>query len=166
VRESPSEPPEAAGGDRLARLRESWAAIVRETARLSMGAANLLKDAWPESVDGDRVTIAVDSEFKQEITALESPRHRMSLESALRRVLGPDATVSFVAADKGRPGSGRQADKGPPAAAPDAEDTAGQPRGQRAAPAGSPKKGKAWADDPSVRKVMETFNSTIVEVRE
>ncbi|MBM4143307.1 MAG: DNA polymerase III subunit gamma/tau [Lentisphaerae bacterium] len=168
-------PAAAAGGgsadapDELEVLRSRWPEIMEAAAKFSVMARTLLTDACPAAVEGDRVTIALDREFAEEQQEIDAPRNRMAVERALRQVLKRSVAVAFTLGDAPSKRAGRRApaqNAGPPpaeaAAAPPA--AAAAPDGPE--PAAGGRKRKAWADDPAVRKTMDVFKGTIVEIRE
>jgi DNA polymerase-3 subunit gamma/tau len=150
--------PSAAAGDETALVRDAWPDIVAQAAKLAMAVRHLLADARPRSVGRDRVTVEVDREFASELHELEVPRNRTAVEMAVRDVLGRDVKVVFEAGDiAGEGGGGVRTGETRAAAR--------RPRKGEAPETGSSRK-KPWADDPAVRKVMDAFKGTIVEVRE
>jgi len=142
-------PPE----EELGLLAEHWHDMVEDAAKVSVMARTLLADARPSGVEGDRVTIALDPEFASERDELAVPRNRVAVERAVRRVLRREVNVEFTLGE-GVPVSPEKKSK---------RRARGKDKGdsEKKAPGR-----KAWAEDKSVRKVMDAFNADIVEVRE
>ena len=161
-------PPSSPEND-LRILKERWREIVERVGKVALLAKSALVDARPVSVRGETVVIGVDKEFSEEKQGLEAPRIRKVVEHVVGGVLNRAVTVHFKLAAMGGSEEEAAADAGGardeprPAAVPSAAPrTAG-------APAPKPQKGRSkreWADDPAVRKALETFEGSIVDVRE
>jgi len=114
-------------------------------------------DARPAAVEGDRVVIGIDPEFASNREGLLVPRAMKALQQAMKSVLGRDVSVDVRVLESFErippPPAGEPADDGP-AAEPEREKPA------------APRTAADWAGDPVVRRAIEEFNGSIIDIRE
>jgi DNA-binding NtrC family response regulator len=123
----------------------------------------VLQGLRAESLSDDALVLVPDSEFTGDVRVLETTRNRMAVQAAVKDVLG--RAVSVTVREKPGPAAGPAEGEAPPA---DAEPDAAPPAAPPPA-AGTPKKKRTtreWAEEPAVRKVMEMFSGSIVDVKE
>lgn len=155
----------------LATLRSEWIGLIEKFAKRAVMAKGLLKDARPVSVEADRVTIGFDSEFPEEMARFESGRDRKALEQTLGAVLKRPVAVHFVLVDGELDTTPAvpvaEADKAEASVAPAVSPA--PPASAESAPVGPKPKGRSmqeWTKDDAVRRTLELFNGSIVDVRE
>jgi len=147
----------AAEAKERALLAEKWPEVIERVAKISIMARGPLVDARPVAVSGSTIRIAVDPEFAGEGEQLRLSRNRKALERVLSGLLGRSVTFELVAAAS----SSGSAETARPAA-----ETAA-PAGPRGGKKGKRKKTVAdWADEEPVRRVLDTFDGAIREIRE
>ncbi len=149
VRESLSaSSPRAPEGDELALLTRSWRDFVERVAHAAPLARGALVDARPLEVGSDRVVIGFDPEFASEAERMRVPRNHTAAQQVLSQILKRPVTLEcrLLAAGEEAP-------------------RADQPAGDTG-PAARPNARRNWMEDPAVRKAMETFNGTILDIRE
>jgi hypothetical protein len=124
---------------------------VGKQAPLARGA---LLDSRPVDVRPDRVVIGFDPEFAESKKRLEAPRSlnatRAVLEQSLRRAVTVELRLLGSEAPAALPTDHAEGQNGAPAH--------GKREGSR------PK--RDWHQDPAVRRTLEAFNGSIVDVRE
>ena len=153
--------PPAAGSDNpLDTLQHNWHDVIARAGKLLVGLRTILTDTRPVRVEGDKVVIGVDEEFKERLAELQMPQHRKAVEHALGEVLRRKVEVVFEPASLKTKRAGEEAaSEAPRPEAPAAKE-------ESAKKAGAAKSRQEWASDPTVQKAMKTFGGTIREVRE
>jgi DNA polymerase-3 subunit gamma/tau len=158
-------------------LESVWAEMVEAVGRVSSFMRSYLLQSHPVALSKTHFTIGFDPVFRDQISLVDNPKNRTVLETKLRE-MGRDVSVRFieVAAPPGRARPVQQA------AAPDlggsARSTTASPSAARAPEAGKPRTDGAGAppagpvfskddfkNDPLIKKALEVFKGTIVEVR-
>ncbi|MCE9614195.1 MAG: DNA polymerase III subunit gamma/tau [Lentisphaerae bacterium] len=150
----------------LKRLTTEWKDLKEKISKRAVLAKSILADARPVAVDSARVVIGFDVEFPEEMQRFEAMKGRKAIESTVETVLRRKVVVEFVLVEElsgeaETPSS--PAEVAPPAAVVPVSSSAAA-----GAPAG-PRKGRSaqeWAKDETVRKTLELFNGSIVDVRE
>ena len=114
------------------------------------------------AIKGDKVVIGFEADFAEEMEKFKAARNAMAVNHVLGQMLGRQVTAEFVAAGglmAGVPGtgtgtgSGREKRDGFEEAAPEGK-------------AGKRKSKHEIVNDDAVVKAVETFNGSIVEIRE
>lgn len=147
----------------LEMLVGKWREIVEKIGKMAISAKSPLIDARPASVEGNRVVIAVDPEFADEIEELKSSRNLKAVQHVLSAVLNRTVTPDFEV---------KEVDKAQKTGSLDENMTGGQEKAPSNMPAsdGTAEKGKKtkkeWMKEPAVQKTLEMFGGTIVEIRE
>jgi len=153
--------PPAADDSLVLKLTVEWREVVERVAKLAPTARGALLDARPLRVEGDAVLIGLDREFANEMKDLEISRNRRAIEQVLTAMFKRPIKVKFTLADvsvsEERTGAARSA-----------ATTGAVPTGpgQGNALPGKKRPVREWAKDPAVRKGLEIFGGTIVDVRE
>ncbi len=137
-----------AGRDEAAHLKNRWPALLGVIAETAQMAAPLLKEAEPLRMEGDHVILGFDPEFAEHLKRVDNSRTRLAIEKALGHELKRPVGVKFALEERPQ----AEAAPRPPPAAP-------------AVPA-SPAQKRSLAEDPVVRKTMETFGGEIFDIRE
>jgi len=160
------------GPDEVHRLGACWAEVMNRAGRMAVAVLGPLKDACPIAIDGSAVRVGIDPEFASELEVLQEPRNRRAVEKAVSQVLNRQVTVNFEGwHPKGQPPlavvPADTAEDEPPPAAYEVE-TVAAPVVEEvdSAPRATPRHVDEWKRQPEVKKVMDLFNGTIVDVRE
>lgn len=144
--------PAIAPADELARMTSQWRSeIVERVGRVAALARNLLLDARPLAVDEMRVVIGFDPEFSKNLERIRTPLYIKAIQGVLTQFLKRPVNVEFQLIPSAAPAdvpADHEVDK------PGAGDGKG------------PKSRQDWYKEPVVRKTLEFFNGSIVDVRE
>jgi DNA polymerase-3 subunit gamma/tau len=153
--------PVAAPAAELAALQRGWRDLVERICAIDPLARGSLIDARPAAVEGATVRIGLEPEYAAEIKKLESRRTQMAVQQVLSEALNRRVVVQFFAADQPFAQPPRT-EPAPPAAAPAPLPPAPKTRTKD----GKRRTREEWMADPVVRKTLETFNGSIVEIRD
>jgi predicted transcriptional regulator len=154
VKAAPAPAPAAAPANELDRLLAQWRSeIVERVGRIGTAALarNLLLDARPLLVEPMRVVIGFDPEFAGNMEKIKAPHYMKALQGVLTQFLKRTVNVEFQLI----------VTEGPvdlPADHVVDQEGAGQGKG--------PKSRQDWYKEPVVRKTLEFFNGSIVDIRE
>ncbi len=138
----------------LEHLTAQWRGeIVERVGRIGTAALarNLLLDARPLLVEPMRVVIGFDPEFAGNLTKIQMPHYLKAIQGVLTQFLKRQVNVEFQLI---------------PASAP--ADVPADHVVEKAGPGDSkgPKSRQDWYKEPVVRKTLEFFNGSIVDIRE
>ena len=155
---APPPPPASPGpvANELDALAAQWHEIIERIGKLASLARGWIIDSRPLEVRQDRVIIGFDPEFAQDIERLKNPQFTKAVQGVLTQVLKRQVQVEFRLLDVDG-----KADVPADHTAEQANDKAGKAPGTR-----KPKTKQEWLGDPAVRKTLETFNGSIVDIRE
>jgi hypothetical protein len=154
---APAPAADAKPGGELEALVAQWPELIERIGKQALTAKTVLLDARPAQVRGDRVAIGFDPEFAAERERAQEPRVAKAVQHVVGQVLGRAVTVEFVLL---------QAD-GPVVLPTDHKPEARKPAaGGGAGPAAAKGGRRNWVEEPAVRKALETFNGSIVDVRD
>ena len=151
-----------------------WAQLLAAVGRVSQFTRGYLLEAHPVSITNKLFTIGFDPEFADHMALVDNAKNHAVLQTKLAELGHPHCQVKFIKAEAPTRAGGFQ----PPSAAPDAAPTATASRRHEAA-ALKPIPGAAKSDkpqpfvfdkesfknDPLIKKALEVFKGTIVEVR-
>ncbi len=161
--------PDAAGDVR--RLGARWSEVIDRAGRVAVAVRGPLRDACPAEIRDDVLRVAVDPEFAAELEILQEARNGRAVEKAVEQVLGRRLSVTFevwqvrpVPPATGEADVLEEDEEEPPAAACEPE----------LAPLPEPHEGprpsagtlEAWRQRPEVKKMLDLFKGTIVDVKE
>lgn len=150
----------------LRRLVGEWGEVVRKMAKKAVLARGVLSNVRPVGVDANKVVLGYDREFAEEIERFERGRDRLALELTLGAVVRRTVRVEFVAVEGALDVAAANAVAASAEAA-NAEAGGGEPAGGGGqAPRAGKRSRQELAQDPTVRKALETFGGTIIDVRE
>jgi DNA polymerase-3 subunit gamma/tau len=152
-------------------LEGVWAQLVDSVGRVSQFMKSYLLESHPVSMNNQVFTIGFDPEFKDHLALIDTPRNRTVIETKIREMGHRDFTVRFVQAEAP---AGRVRVEAPVEMLPELEAAplprtdsanghANAPVQQSAATAKFSK--EDFKNDPLIRKALEIFKGTIVEVR-
>jgi DNA polymerase-3 subunit gamma/tau len=140
----------------LQTLKRGWQDIIEQMSKKAVLARSILVDARPVKVEADCVIIGFDSEFPEEMERFQIGRDRRALEQTLSNLLGRKVKADFTlvqghldSAEKRVAGT-VQVEKDVRPAQHDAQSAST----------------RDWSKEDAVRKILDTFNGSIVEVRE
>jgi DNA polymerase-3 subunit gamma/tau len=156
-------------------LETAWAQLVEAVGRVSQFLKSYLLESHPISVDNKVFTIGFDPEFRDHLALIDTPRNRTVIETKIHEMGHRDMSVRFIQAEAP---AGRMRVAAPTEVPPEIE-IAPPPvnfraNGHSAAtsnplsppPAANPRFSKEdFKNDPLIRKALEIFKGTIVEVR-
>ena len=119
-------------------------------------AKGLLLDARPLEVRADKVVIGFDPEFSKNLERMQNPHYLRAVQSVLGQVLkrAVGTELRLIQND------GKPVDVPADHTAEKATDPQGGGGGR------GPKPKQEWMKDPVVRKALEIFNGSIVDIRE
>jgi DNA polymerase-3 subunit gamma/tau len=144
-----------------------WSQLVEAVGRVSPFVRSYLLESHPIALSKTHFMIGFDPEFKDHLALVDNQKNRTVLETKLRELGFHDVSVRFVQAET-PPGRVRPA--APPAptqngsAAP--QHAAGKAPAKTGAPAAAQQFSKEdFKNDPLIKKALEIFKGTIVEVR-
>ncbi len=152
-------------GLELQNLKSKWNDVIDNAAKMSVMVRSALKDARPVAMGEDSVTIGFAPDAARSIERFKTARNRNALERALGSLLKRQVRAKFEVTDE-------EPDEDEPE--PDLKtESARQPESAEAATAHDQekkKKGKKTRrdllEDPAVQKVLETFNGSVVDIKE
>ena len=152
-------------------IENLWNELLDAVGRASPFMRTYLLEAHPVSLNHSTFTIGYDPEFKDHLGLVDNTKNRTVLETKLREMGHRDVSVRFIQA----PAPEGRVRSAPPVAAPAVpERTAIEPRRSdnpiearaQAAAAQMPAFSKEdFKNDPLIKKALEIFKGTIVEVR-
>jgi DNA polymerase-3 subunit gamma/tau len=156
-------------------LPELWTRLIEAVGRASAFTRSYLLNANPVSFEKNLLVISFDQEFEDYIGLVDNVRNHALLQTKLAELGHANALVKFIRAEAPAPGA-ISAPKPAPAkvAAPkkSAPATADTPTENAPAPAAPEKKTASvpfnkddFKNDPLIKKALEVFKGTIVEVR-
>lgn len=153
--------------EELEMLQRRWDEIIEKVGKNAPLARSVLVDALPSEVCADKVTVSFDPEFADEIDNFKSGRNRKSLERVLKVILGRDVKAELVV--------GKTLLRAKPTAASVPSEDAGivteEDVEKETVPKADvvvPQEGKGiheWIQEPTVKKTLDMFEGTIVEIR-
>jgi DNA polymerase-3 subunit gamma/tau len=140
----------------LEALTANWHDITEKVGRMVSLARNQLLDSRPLEVTADKVVIGFDPEFSKSMERLQSPQSLRAVQNVLSQVLKRQVGVDL----KLIPPDGARVD----VPADHTVEQAVKPQG----PAGAkvPRSKQDWVQEPVVRRALEIFNGSIVDIRE
>jgi len=132
-------------------LNEAWEYAVEHLGKVTPLAKTYLVGAQPLGLEGNVLTIGFDPEFAERREFVDTTRNRELLQARLKEKLRMDVSIKFEVA----------------------EAAASKPNKQSAAKSAAAANGVASAknnpedfkDDPLIKKALEIFKGTVVEVR-
>ncbi len=151
--------PEPGRVDEIALIRQKWPDILDSVGRVATLAKNALVDAFPVAVSDVNVIVGLDGEFPERTEHFKVARNRNVLNKALSRALGRSVCAEFKIADVA---AIRRESAIPPASG-IGHGSSPEKNQTENGEAGSAKK---WVADETVRKTMDLFNGSIVDVKE
>ncbi len=132
----------------LEKLQAGWHDVLERVGRTVTLAKGHLVPARPVEVSADRVVVAFPPEFEENLKLVNQPRTHVALQHILGEVLKRKVTLELRISPDLTP----------------VETTAPAPA--RAPVKTEKKSASRWAKDESVRKVMDGFGGTILEIKE
>ena len=160
----PVAPPAAAGSAApvpSSLLDEAWAYAVEHVGKVAPMAKTYLVGARPLGLRGNVIVIGFDPEFAAHREFLDTARNHELLQARLKEKLRIDVTLRFEIAADANPVETVPAEPAVPATP--------RPRTTEAPapPAGGGKKGlEDFQNDPLIKKALEIFKGTIVDVKQ
>ncbi|HMO05089.1 MAG TPA: DNA polymerase III subunit gamma/tau [Kiritimatiellia bacterium] len=151
---APTPTPAAAIGspDELALLLNHWPQVCQKVGTMTPLAKAHVRDTKPIALGEVDCTIGLDAEFADRIPILKHPKCILALQHAIADVLGRKVSVHLT--ELAAPQEGQLPTDTPiPEPDPDAPPSETQVK-------------RKWAEDPSVKNVMELFNGRISDIRQ
>ena len=147
-------------------LQSLWPNLLEAIGRVSPFARSYFIEAHPVSFAKNVLTIGFDPEFAEHIAMVDNAKNHTLIATKLTELGHPGAQVKIVQAE--RPEHFAAQTAATPAPAPAAADTPVSARPTAPAPS-SPKPAQLdpsdFKNDPLIKKALEVFKGTIVEVR-
>ncbi len=155
--------PAAPADQELAKLKAEWGSLVERVSRHAVGVKGALRDAQPVAIDNLCLTIGYAPEFAEEMENFKSPRVRAALQHVLKSMLHREVSVEFEAVEDLAPTVKAKPVPEPVYAVPESKP-------QKVAESAESEKMRHsradWQQNPEVQRVLDTFNGTIMDVRE
>jgi DNA polymerase III gamma/tau subunit len=161
VREMPAQPnvtratppasqplPVPPSANELESLTAKWHEFIERVGGSAPLAKAPLRDTKPVSISADRVVIGVDPEFAKHREILSNPRQIGAIQAALKAMFHRAFNVEITVLGS--------SDKSLPADHPASAQSSTAPRKSR----------QEWANQPEVKRALDTFNGAIVDIRE
>jgi DNA polymerase-3 subunit gamma/tau len=151
-------------------LEGLWSQLIDAVGRASPFMRTYLLESHPVALSKTHFTIGFDPEFKDHLGLVDNQKNRVVLETKLHELGYRDVSIRFVQAEA-PPGRVRPTAQAPAAAPqnPNVVQTSGNlkadTRGAATPSAGGPGSKEDFKDDPLIKKALEIFKGTIVEVR-
>lgn len=139
-------------GNELERLQKAWPEVVSKCRVVAPLIARLLKDCWPESLDGNRLVIGVDPEFADEMDQLRR-NERGSMRNLFHRFLGRAIHLEYTVLKEPVRWSHHKPE--------DQEVEDDEPFD----PATAEYNKNQWARDPALRLLLDRFNGSIIDIQ-
>jgi DNA polymerase-3 subunit gamma/tau len=165
--------PVESNSEELNMLRSRWHEILGKVGKNAPLARSVLMDAIPLSVQGRDVVIGFDPEFADEIDNFKSGRNRKSLEHVLQTILGRELDLELVVGGREAREQMSRLRPGTSPGQAEGRDQGTEVRSQKedspsdvSQQAGGKKSLHEWIHEPAVRKTLEVFDGTILDVRE
>ncbi len=147
---------EKGAGGELESLSAQWHGVIEKIGKVASLARGWLMDSRPLEVRQDRVIIGFDPEFAQNMDRLRAPHFAKAVQGVLTQLLKRQVQVEFrVLAANGK------VDVPADHTAEEAEAVPEKAAGGKRA-----RTRQEWLQDPAVRKTLEAFNGSIVDIRE
>ncbi len=138
----------------LEALVAHWRELIDKIGALASLARGALIDARPLEVSAERVIIGFDPEFAQNLERMRMPNYQRAAQNVLGQFLKRTVVVDYRLIE-----SAVRVDV-------PADHTVDQAGGSGGAARKGPKTRQQWQEDPVVRKTLELFNGSIVDIRE
>jgi DNA polymerase III subunit gamma/tau len=153
------------------KLEQIWDQLVEAVGRVSPFMKSYLLESHPVGMSKNVFTLGFDAQFRDHMTLVDTPKNRTILETKMREMGHQDVSVRFIQAEapaeRKRPGAQPQ-EQAAPADAPAAKRVE-RPNMSAMAPqhsfSGGSLSKEDFKNDPLIKKALEIFKGTIVEVR-
>ena len=171
IAEPISAPPATQSGGEPAALEGVWAQLVEAVGRVSPFMKTYLLESHPVSMNNNTFIIGFDPEFKDHMGLVDNAKNRTILETKIREMGHREMSIRFVQAEAP---AGRIRVAAPVEAPPELPSSREPARANgangsvnHAAAPTAPSKFSAedFKNDPLIKKALEIFKGTIVEVR-
>jgi DNA polymerase-3 subunit gamma/tau len=156
-------------------LEGIWSQLVEAVGRVSPFMKTYLLESHPVAMNRSVFTIGFDPEFKDHLSLVDTAKNRTILETKIREMGHRDMSIRFVQSEAP---AGRVRVAAPVESSPEVEFSAPSPRtsgsnganghapAAASAQVAAPKFSKEdFKNDPLIKKALEIFKGTIVEVR-
>ncbi|HEX7860585.1 MAG TPA: DNA polymerase III subunit gamma/tau [Verrucomicrobiae bacterium] len=156
-------------------LEGIWSQLVEAVGRVSPFMKTYLLESHPVAMNRSVFTIGFDPEFKDHLSLVDTAKNRTILETKIREMGHRDMSIRFVQSEAP---AGRVRVAAPVESPPEVEFSAPSPRtngsnganghapAAASAQVAAPKFSKEdFKNDPLIKKALEIFKGTIVEVR-
>ena len=148
--------PQPEPGTELERLTAEWHDLAEKVGKMAALAKGLLLDARPLEVRLDKVVIGFDPEFSKNLERMQNPHYLRAVQSVLGQVLKRAVGIELRLIQN----------DGKPVDVPADHTAENTPDSQGGGGGRGPKPKQEWMKDPVVRKALEIFNGSIVDIRE
>jgi DNA polymerase-3 subunit gamma/tau len=154
VRENSTTPPLHHSTTSSASLDEAWDYAVEHLGKVTPLAKTYLVGAQPLGLEGNVLTIGFDPEFAERREFVDTARNRELLQARLKEKLRMDVSIKFEVAEATAPPA-------PKASKPPERKSAAATEGVEAVK----RNPEDFKNDPLIKKALEIFRGTVVEVR-
>jgi DNA polymerase-3 subunit gamma/tau len=150
-------------------LDDLWKALVESVGRASPFVRSYLIEAQPISFDRGLLVIGFDPEFEDYLSLVDNSRNHTLLQTKLTELGQPNSQIKFIRQESGiirakkpEPAAGATPAP-PPAAAVKPSPVAAAPKVEKTTLA--PFNKEDFKNDPLIKKALEIFKGSIIEVR-
>jgi DNA polymerase-3 subunit gamma/tau len=134
-----------------ASLNEAWDYAVEHLGKVTPLAKTYLVGAQPLGLEGNVLTIGFDPEFAERREFVDTTRNRELLQARLKEKLRMDVSIKFEVAEAAASKPNKQ--------------SAGKSAAAANGVASAKNNPEDFKDDPLIKKALEIFKGTVVEVR-
>jgi DNA polymerase-3 subunit gamma/tau len=157
-------------------LAELWSSLIEAVGRASSFTRSYLLNAHPVSFEKNVLVIGFDPEFEDHLSLVDNSRNHSLLQTKLAELGRQNAMIKFIKAEApvgwqrpaATPIAPAPASTGSPQTSAASQQTQASPKSTPAAekkPAPVPFNKEEFKNDPLIKKALEIFKGTIVEVR-
>jgi DNA polymerase III subunit gamma/tau len=150
-------------------LEAIWSQLVEAVGRVSPFMRSYLLESHPVSLTRNVLTLGFDPEFRDHMALVDTPKNRTILETKMHEMGHRDLAVRFIQAEapphRSRPITQPEAPRETPRPEPPASRPALSASAAAPVPPPATLSRDDFKNDPLIRKALEIFKGTIVEVR-
>ncbi|HMP90388.1 MAG TPA: DNA polymerase III subunit gamma/tau [Kiritimatiellia bacterium] len=145
-------------------LTSHWPKICQKVGIIAPLSKSYVLDTRPEEITDVTCTIGCDPEFSGHLPHLQHPKCKAAFQHAIQDVIGRQITVHFQELKNGQ--AGQMPADIPVPSTPEKDNGAGDTTYGGLPPGQEVSAKRKWAEDPAVKRAMETFNGRISDIRQ
>ena len=145
-------------------LTNHWPQVCQKVGIIAPLAKSYVLDTRPVEITDVACTIGCDPEFSGHLQYLQHPKCKLGFQHAINDVIGRQVTVHFIELKTDQ--SGKMPSDIPVRPEKNAESSADDTTYGGLPPGDEVSAKRKWAEDPAVKRAMETFNGRISDIRQ